>query len=214
MYNYLKGKRVAIVGPALSVEGSKNGSFIDSHDVVVRLNYANINNPKDSGTKTDIVYYDGSLHNYGDLKLDYLVCAYPKTEWFFEERCLKSVQYLSTLYNHKVVDSGIYTQLKNSLDKDNTVRPNTGLIAIVDLLQSELRSLFITGLDFYRSSYVKEHPDYGNTDLTEISRIFKSGDNGDYHDVEKQFEYFQQHIITDPRLKIDSFLEQFVNFKL
>ena len=68
--NFLNKKKIALVGPASSIEKDKNGEFIDSHDIVVRLNYAKIKNPDHSGTKTDVIYYDGSLHDYENLNLD------------------------------------------------------------------------------------------------------------------------------------------------
>ncbi len=58
----LKNKRVAVVGPARTLIGSKQGRFIDSHDVVVRFNDAIEQLPvssslsDDIGTKADILY--------------------------------------------------------------------------------------------------------------------------------------------------------------
>ncbi len=212
MDNYLKGKRVALVGPAKSIEGSNNGAYIDSHDVVVRLNHAKIGNPLDSGTRTDIIYYDGSYHDYGDTKLKYLVCSYPPSEWFFNERCLETCHVYGYTYlnKHEIIDSDLYSNIKTSLNENNKSRPNTGLIAMVDLLNYDIDSLFITGLDFYRTSYAKEHPDYGDTDLERISEIFKIGDNGDYHDIEGQFQYFLNNVATDKRLKVDDFLSDYL----
>jgi hypothetical protein len=210
MRDYLKGKKVALVGPARSIEGSNNGSFIDSHDVVVRINYAKIGNSKDSGTKTTIIYYDGSFHDYGNLKPEYLVCSYPPTEWFFNERCLQSVNYYSSKHKHKIVDSDLYNKLKMDLNENNKSRPNTGLVALVDLLQYDIKSLFMTGIDFYRTSYAREHPDYGNSSLGEVSEIFTAGDNGDSHNIDEQFEYFKNNIVTDPRLVVDNFLKGFL----
>ena len=204
--NFLSGKSVALVGPAKSIEGSKNGDLIDSCDVVIRLNYAKIKNTKDSGTRTDVIYYDGSMHNHRDLNIKFLVCSYPEIEWFFESRCRRNTQYYSRIYNHKIVDSLLYQSLKTTLSETNKIRPNTGLIAMVDLLNHNIRSLFITGLDFYRTGYLNVHPDYGNYSVEDIKNIFKSGDNGDYHDTEAQFEYFKKNIITDSRVIIDKFL--------
>ena len=52
--NYLKGKRVAYVGPAPYLVGSSLGKKIDSYDVVVRIQHG-IPNEKDYGSRTDIV---------------------------------------------------------------------------------------------------------------------------------------------------------------
>ena len=213
MREYLKGKTVAIVGPAQSIEGSNNGELIDSHDVVVRLNYANIGNPKDSGTKTDIVYYDGSNHNYDNVTLEYLICSYPTTEWFFAHRCLALALHNTDKYKNrfKIIDKSLYNSIKTALDPKQKSRPNTGLIAIADLLSYNIKSLFITGLDFYRSSYAKEHPDFGGQKLKKVKKIFKAGDNGDCHDPERQFQYFKNKLYRDPRIKVDDFLKGYLD---
>ncbi len=206
--HFLKEKTIAVVGPARSIQDSKNGDLIDSCDVVVRLNYAKIKNSKDSGTRTDVIYYDGSLHDYSNLKIKFLICSYPKVEWFFESRCKQNVRYYNNFYNHQVVDCALYSELKKSLSNDNKVRPNTGLIAMVDLLSYDIKSLFITGIDFYRTAYLNTHPDYGNHSLDQVKNVFKSGDNGDYHDTEAQFEYFKNNLIIDDRVLTDEFLSK------
>jgi hypothetical protein len=208
---FLKGKRVAVVGPAKSIENSSNGEKIDNHDIVVRLNYAKIKNPKDSGKRTDVIYYDGSLHNYKVIQPKFVVCSYPSTEWFFNARCARNISYNSALYNSLVVDPDIYKNLKFCLDPAMMMRPNTGLISIVDLLTFDIKSLFITGLDFYRTGYLDTHPDYGKVELNKIKEIFKSGDNGDYHDIERQFEYFKSNIVRDERIDLDDFLKKEIN---
>ena len=208
---FLEGKNVALVGPAKSIESSLNGKKIDSHDVVVRLNYAKIKDIKASGSRTDVIYYDGSLHEYKNIQPEFVICSYPPTEWFYSYRCARNVKYNSHLYNSLVIEAGIYKDLKSSLSSTMKVRPNTGLVSIVDILRFDIKTLFITGLDFYRTGYLETHPDYGKTDLNRIKEIFKSGDNGDYHDTEKQFEYFINNIISDKRIKLDNFLQKEIN---
>lgn len=217
MKEYLKDKTVALVGPAMSIKDSGNGSVIDSHDVVVRLNYAKTDNPQDVGERTDIVYYDGTYRNYSsDFK--YLVCSYPKSEWFFESRSSRVTEYYSSLYgeNHKIIEDDLYNELKLQLERYNSKRgtffsrPNTGLIAICDLLKYDIKKLFIAGLDFYRTNYAKEHPDYGNTNLEDLKKAFEQGDGSDYHDIEGQFQYFKNDLLKDSRIEVDAFLERHI----
>ena len=208
--NLLKGKKVAIVGPAKSLEGTARGSYIDSHDYVVRINYAKIKSTQDAGSRTDIIYYDGSHHDYSHCKPWILVCSYPETEWFYNSRCIHTVNYYKNIYDHYTVDSKLYNELKKDLSEKMNVRPNSGTIAIVDLLNSGVSKLYVTGIDFYRSSYLDTHPDYGSKSLEEINNIFKKGDNGDYHDTEAQFEYFKNLIKKEKRLEVDSFLKKII----
>jgi len=203
---FLNNKTVSLVGPAASIEGLRNGTKIDESDIVIRLNYAKIKDTKDSGTRTDVIYYDGSYHDYSKYDLKYLICSYPETEWFFRERCSQVTQYYHQKYRHRLISSKIYGQIKTELDPENKVRPNTGLIAMVDLLGSDLKSLFVTGIDFYRTGYLTTHPSYGDKKLSDIKKEFKKGDNGDYHDADKQFEFFLKNIVNDERLLLDDFL--------
>lgn len=208
MHNKLKNKTVALVGPASSLKGQQRGQYIDSFDYIVRINYANIQSVLDSGSRTDIVYYDGSYHNYDNCNPSILVCSYPRTEWFFASRCEQNVRLFERKYDHYIVDENIYENIKKSIKGVGNTRPNSGTVAIVDLLQSDLKKLYITGLDFYRTSYLNCHPDYGDKSLNEIKKIFAKGDSGDFHDVEAQFNYFKKDIIKDERIELDEFLKK------
>ena len=103
--------------------------------------------------------------------------------------------------------------MKYALDSNYKIRPNSGTIAIVDLLKSNLRKLYITGIDFYRTPYLNEHPDYGDKTIDEIRSIFSKGDSGDYHDTEAQFEYFKRIIMKDKRIELDEFLTKHINME-
>tara|TARA_A100001515_G_scaffold143839_1_gene146116 strand:- start:15035 stop:15700 length:666 start_codon:yes stop_codon:yes gene_type:complete len=210
---FLTDKQVALVGPAASIDGSGNGGRIDSCDIVVRLNYANIKEPLDSGLKTNIIYYDGSYHNYSQLNLDFLVCSYPETEWFFSQRCRPNVEFYENVFNHRVVPAALYGGIKEVLDPKGKIRPNTGLTTMVDLLQYNIKSLFVTGIDFYKTGY-SIHPEYGSKTPQEIKNEFKKGDNGDYHDSEVQYKYFLQYIHNDKRVLTDQFLKNVITQEL
>lgn len=215
----LKNKNVIIVGPSSYLEGRGCGEFIDSFDTVVRINNLHdTNDPqlvKDLGKRTDIVYYDGSVDNkrfnsYLNAQPQGIICTYPETEWFFEERCRGVIEALNPHFNNRVVDSKLYTELKQNLDPNMKVRPNSGLVAIVDLLTTQLKQLYITGIDFYRNSYANYYPDYGNLDLDSVKKILRKGDNGDIHDINKQFKYFKNVVSRDIRIKTDEVLGEYL----
>ena len=92
--NFLKDKRVAIVGPAKSVTFQKNGSFIDDFDIVVRI--CNTEGSLDLsrhneyiGTKTDVLYnvmdsHIPKLKRWAvENQIKFLSTTYPSEEWFF-----------------------------------------------------------------------------------------------------------------------------------
>jgi len=71
LYEYLKGKRVAFVGPAPYLNGRGRGVDIDAYDVVVRIQHG-IPNEQDYGSRTDIV--QSCLNsNYGPPLVKHLI---------------------------------------------------------------------------------------------------------------------------------------------
>lgn len=63
---YIKGKKVVVVGPSPFLTGKKLGSYIDGFDVVVRPNlgyFFTEKNPDDFGKRTDVIYLNNVLRN-------------------------------------------------------------------------------------------------------------------------------------------------------
>ena len=59
----VKNKRVALVGPSPHILGKKQGSYIDSFDIVIRVNEFGIPSSlyEDYGSRTDIIMKGGSI---------------------------------------------------------------------------------------------------------------------------------------------------------
>ena len=82
----VNNKTVAVVGPSSNIEKYDDGEFIDSHDVVIRLNDASTDK-KHRGEKTDVVYIDGSGRRIETIisNIDsYFIFSYPSHVWFFQ----------------------------------------------------------------------------------------------------------------------------------
>ena len=73
---YIKGKKVILVGPAITLIGKKTGAFIDSHDVVIRTNgaFPVLNKYQiDYGKKCDSLYINSLFARETQLPIgDYL----------------------------------------------------------------------------------------------------------------------------------------------
>lgn len=70
MLQYLKDKRVAVIGPAPYLRNLNKGEEIDGYDIIVRIQH-NIPNTKDYGSRTDII--QSCLNaNYGPPVIEYL----------------------------------------------------------------------------------------------------------------------------------------------
>ena len=51
------------------------------------------------------------------------------------------------------MNNDLFEYLERSLGS----RPNTGMMAIIELIQSDLKLLYITGINFYKTSYYKNY---------------------------------------------------------
>lgn len=215
----LKNKNVIIVGPSSYLQNMSMGEYIDSFDLVVRINdihdTSNESLTKDFGKRTDIIYFDGSmpqsrLERYVSVGPKLLICTYPENEWFFSERCSDSIKRVENIIETEIVDQDLYLKLKSNLDSNLKVRPNSGLVGIVDLLNRDIKNLYVTGIDFYRNSYASWQPDFGSCSLNEIKQLFKNGDNGDVHDINRQFKYFKNVFNKDSRLNTDDIMYKYM----
>ena len=93
--DYLKGKSVVIVGPSPYLEGKSKGKFIDSFDVVIRMNKGWKIPPtqiKDYGSKTNIRWHCMMEHpnNGGAFEIDNMVNAGPNLKMSKEDSLNKS----------------------------------------------------------------------------------------------------------------------------
>jgi hypothetical protein len=127
-----RGKTVAIVGRAASLIGSGNGAAIDACEYVVRVNWMvpPKGDPKDVGTRTDLVYYCRGCHGQKDAAD---AAGVPRRR----------------------VDKKLRKRISRNPDK---VRPTTGVVAIFDALRSGARRVHAFGFDFYRSAYAAPAP--------------------------------------------------------
>ena len=222
---YLKGKTVALVGPSKTMSMQNNGQLIDSYDVVVRLNNM-LEMPKGHegklGSRTDVVYATLDdppkkiAYECAKNKVKYLSSSYPKGEWFFKDRMMNNVKTLKMVKKFKTVTlpDEPYFSVKNT----NKTRPNTGFSAIIDLLSSDIKELYITGVDFFRSvsldgehSYFKDYNcQWSNKPKKSFLKV--EYDGNDRHDPDKDFLYFKKEMYEkDKRIKVDKFLKEFLH---
>ena len=175
---YLDGKSVVLVGPAASLLGRGQGEAIDAHDVVVRLNLASPvpdDRKADIGSRTDVLYH---------VLLDSRHAQFIGREHTAEEvRDWKrdGVQWLVTRQheNHSrtrnirrvlrdeipllTMSPRFVSQIRRRVGNS----PNTGTIAIAHLLRYSIRSLLVTGFDFYATGY---YPGYGGFNEAEAAQ--------------------------------------------
>ena len=167
----VSGKSVAVVGPARTVVGTGYGPRVDAHDLVVRFNDTHDlpENPAlvaDIGSRTDILYCnqvilkralaDGSTWE----GLQYVVCTNNSVNFTAAGEpgptCDRQDRRIIADVSAALAQRGSSTRVRvvhaasESLSRwldGNWAR--TGLVGIVDLLNFDVRKLFITGMTFY-----------------------------------------------------------------
>ena len=221
-YNeFLKDKRVGIVGPSPSLDGSELGEWIDSFDVVVRLNKAfpvKGEQQKDVGKRTDIHYhslctdeFNGGPVRFKELKENnvILTCAYPKLIQpfymdfvrFFNENQKWGVPYheYGLLY---------YQEIAKMLG----TRPNTGTLAITDLICYDIKELHIIGFTWFKDGWQKSYKDpkkiLGESKSKDIEKtLYKNNFDGRHHQ-KPQEDLVRELYLNDYRIFIDDIMKE------
>jgi hypothetical protein len=217
-HKYLENKNVALVGPASSIMRTNSGRIIDTFDIIVRLNKSlpvHKKLIKDVGSRTDILYNSFNRSDYpGDNiinedffinnGLKFLCTSYPNLSPFNQDIRYYLERSQSKL-PFRIVDKDLYYKIKNNINS----RPNTGIMAIVDLLNTNLKKLYITGFNFYKTSYYKSYQK-GNNQIVPYS-------NDTIHDQNSQISLLKYIVLTDNRIIIDRVLykilfSNYINF--
>lgn len=210
----LAGKKVVIVGPAGYLEGLGLGEWIDSFDVVVRINHAiPITNKKDYGSRTDVLYHILSHRGVEDIHKKLVVREEIESwkkeglKWLvsshgpLSERVKKMGPVIDGAFAWACVHDKFAARIKAQIGKKS---PNTGLTAILHLLSSGLKSLHVVGFDFYFSGVYKGYGDVKEgEDAAEI--------NNRWHSIPDQKIFLRRIVQRESRLYIDAHLQTVLN---
>lgn len=150
---FVRGKRVALVGPSRSVVGSGLGTEIDAHELVVRLNHGWPVPPglqADLGRRLDILYHCCN----GDYPIDRVFSAgMDRLRWACFEGNPDHQGLLDRCSNTSVESLDVtdrYADLRRALG----TFPNTGLVAIHHLLGAGAARVALFGMTFFREPYM------------------------------------------------------------
>ena len=205
--NLLYNKKVVIVGPSSTIVNSKQGDYIDNCDVVIRLNRAvpiNKKLIKDIGSKTTIIYTnldnnsDSTKHiNFKKFiknNIKFICSPYPPIEPFKKDIDIYLNQKYQLPFHHFPFDD--YFKVKSVLG----CRPYTGMSAIIDILRYNIKSLYVTGIDFYANDYYKEYRKKDTYNLNYI-RNNKIHNSTAHLNFIKYISLTNNKLILDPPLK-------------
>ena len=226
--DFIKSKRVAIVGPAMYMMDSKLGKQIDDHDVVVRINRS-IESCKefkgDIGSRTDVLYscLIEKPENAGDIDVDELVslgvefvCVPPRsTITGYANNSLEITEY-ANLNKLKKIESQIKTRiidhnLNNDIAASVKCRPNTGYLAIFDLLSMNPKKLSIYGFSFYLDGFMK-NVKKGLSEMSEEEYANKCF-NSKRHVQSNLWKYAKVTLLNNEKIYLDRTLDKILRMK-
>lgn len=217
---FLQNKKVAIIGPAESTFFNEKGKYIDSFDVVVRINRGIEvvkGNESFIGSRTDILYNSldfgpnsGGILKGVDDKIKFICCPYSIEKGTFRG----APRYIFDEFNIRFINTDVYNKVKTNTNSSL----NSGFGAIIDILQHDIQQLYITGIDFYRSLYSNKYPSQTDKPMTKsfeaiekTLEFVKNPNNSHYHHPDRQYIEFKKIVNTDDRIKLDPFLTKIIN---
>lgn len=140
--DYIKDKRVAIVGNAKSLFDQKNGRKIDNHDIVIRFNKGFITNPESQGKETSILFLGCEINKF---EIDKYGAEYVINRSSYYRNAVRFI-----------VSNTDRELLKEKIGK----QPSTGLMAIDFCLTAGAKSIDLYGFDFEKTPTFYNEPDY------------------------------------------------------
>jgi len=193
----LKGKRVALIGPADSAFHTGRGSYIDGFDVVVRINKAPLllkteKWEKDIGKKADILFhsfYENELSGGGPIDIDlykslgirYLINPVASYEGYrvtlnFYKKYLRAERVYSLSRKE-------YRKILNVLDG---VKPTIGFCALYSILESDFDELYISGFTFFKTGFGDGYRDH----IKETAKARDYLANAKLHNPDREYAAF------------------------
>jgi len=224
-------KNVAIVGPAKYMLGSRLGKEIDDHDVVVRINRSVETTklyPEDIGYQTDILYsclietYQNAgktspqdLHDIYGVRH---VVAPPFSNFSGISHSTKlhhmvnrhTVKEIERLMSFRIVPHDLHTKLAIKVNS----RPNTGFLAIYDLLSFSPTKLSIYGFSFYLDGFIPGC----KSGIEKEKNISEDGFadlafNSKRHVQKNMWSHAKQTLLGNPTVNLDPVLQKILNLE-
>jgi len=201
-----KDKRVALIGPAKHITEIDQSKYLKDFDLLVRLNctFPMPEKLKKATTdRCDVLYIirrviaQDEWESVKEIKLR--LDALWGFEWFVRTREAQR------RFIEKIAP--IHPDYEFGLSKKIGCTPNTGLLAMYEILDNNPKELYITGITFKADLEGKDYYDGYNRE----GRVkIESGLQGfKEHNPEKQLEFFINYIY--PKVKVDNKLKQIIN---
>lgn len=219
----LNGKNVAIVGPSSHLKDKGYGDYIDSFDVVVKVGFledTTSKNGNDYGFRNDVLIHSFNSKEIpiAKLNIDYIasskfvICGMVSSDFIKEHD-----DFLYFLNNKGVKTQNVSDEFLYGFFRRVGTICNVGLNGIEIILKYPIKSLYVTGINFYNmGKYGRIYDDeYFNMVSTRMGIYHKNIDGivdpeyarSDLHVQEPQINYFRKLVNLDKRIILDNYLE-------
>ncbi len=215
----VSGKKIIIVGPASYMSSSNKGPYIDSFDLVVRLNrgiFVAERVPQHLGSKSDLLYTamqpDPKEHDFGSGPIDPVkwkklgVKVVTIKNAYSHKEHKKRFESENKVLEYRILPKDVIGAMQADIGVENL---HAGVIAINDLLRFPIAELHLCGMTFYQTPgyYMKEyHPAW--TDIFHDTVVI--GASKSKHDGNNEFTQFVRLFQTDKRIFVDNVLKEIV----
>jgi len=221
----IENKRVVLVGPAQYLVKKGLGLVISGYDTVCRTNYmAPGKFTADYGDRTDIMFYNCSTASIGQMKqhlidnpdfgkkMKLVVCPtikalgpekWEKWDLDFVSPTIANFKSIN-VYNTDFCPIGI-GNYRYLFDLINCREPNSGIVALLMILEHNPKELFLTGFTFYAN----RNDSYFNGYATRAPNW--KGKSG--HPQPEQIKFFKQYALAKKGIKVDSYLNDLLKLK-
>ncbi|CEN34767.1 glycosyltransferase family 29 protein [Capnocytophaga cynodegmi] len=192
--SFFKGKSIAIVGGADSVFSEKKGAYIDSFDVVIRINRGinvSIGNEEYLGTRTDVLFHGLNEGDFGAGKIEVdkwkskgvQNIVFPLIgkdfKYMVDNFCLKNKSKLPLMR----ITKEMYNEIIQTLKGYNAT---TGFATIYLISKINYKKLYVTGFTFLRTPHCKGYNEYSYNELK--AKVEKVG----FHKIDFEYEWFKE----------------------
>lgn len=216
---FLKNKSVIVVGPSPYLKGLKRGSFIDSHDIVVRLNKGwevDKNFVEDYGEKITIRYHCMMEHenNGGKFEIDkmkrknvaWLASQFPyNLSYFHHDNKKFDTQNKGRINFHVPADLLYYLNLHHMMQ----TRGNVATAAVFDIINYDIASLHLSGISFYKDGWIGDYKSGAtNTDSSGKYNMDTKNMQKEGHAQEAQIHLIKLLLETEKKFSVDDEIKQ------
>lgn len=182
----IEGKKVLLLGPATYLYDGNYKEDLNDYDVVIKMNrMVETDICKEFiNDRCDILYHCLDISpQYGNYKydlkkiknasVDLIRIPYPPVSHWYKKTISFFLNENKNLLPYSIVENDLYFFIYNGC---NRTSPNTGVIAIFDILDKKPNSLTIKGITFFKNGYNKNYRDKINTEK-EVEDLNKKVNN-------------------------------------